>query len=718
MKIRDRSTLNLFDSVRSDATAPIRVWVDPDEPTGDNFAGGGGAKLGIVQAFEELKLERRAQDVAVNHWPAALAMYAANHPRCKIHCEDVRNVNPLLASGGKRYALAWFSPTCIFFSQARGGELDPDEATSVRGLASVMVDWARSDAKPRVSCLENVKQFRDWGPLHRQHTGKCSPEVALGRGKYSKKRKRIVPKCLKGCCYGKPIKARKGEFYRQFEADLRKCYRFVEWRVLKAHHYGAPTSRERGFLIASDEPVIWPEPTHGPGRQPVRTAAECIDWSIECPSIFERSNPLKEKTLARIRAGIERFVFGAARPFIVPTSHGGEPNRAWSVDEPAHTIAGNRSDQNLVEPIVVRAAHGEVDASGKRRGNGAHAVREPIGTVTTSNEFAIAAPLVMKAKTYGGGGNDAKPATEPLGTVTTSKRGEHAIATPTLVRYNGQRDGEARGQRLDEPASTLDTSRRLAIATPVLAHIGNGEREGQAPRCYDVQKPLGTICAQGEKHGLALPVLVKNYSERETGGFAGGQPIDKPAPTITQRDHNSIAAVSAVKLRGTDDAHVNAPASLDEPLDTISAGGRHHALTAAYLLRYNGSSTGQEPTKPISTIDTRDRFALVTLTMEREVRRKAKRVAKFLGYDAPIVLEIDGEQWILVDIGFRMLVARELFRCQGFPDTWIIDLEFEGKPLSKTAQIKCCGNSVPPQLAKAVAMAAIRTIRYEERRAA
>lgn len=595
MKIRDRSTLSLFDSMHTNADrAPITVWVDPDDPNGDSFAGGGGAKLGITNAYEKRGLVRRAQDVAVNHWPEALAMYAANHPNCRIYCEDVTLVDPVKASGGRRYALAWFSPTCIFFSQARGGPLDAEEATKVRGLAHVMVDWAKSEARPRVSCLENVKQFEQWGPLHRQHGGKCSHEAANDNGTVDRKGK-ATPKCLKGCCYGRPIKARKGEFFRQFVEELRSCYRYVSWRVLKAHHYGAPTSRERFFLIASDKPVTWPEPTHGPGLKPYRTAAECIDWSIPCPSIFDRATPLVETTLDRIRAGMHRFVFGVDRPFIVHVTHGG---RARDIDQPAPTVTG-------------------------------------------------------------------------------ANRGE------------------------------------LGIYTPIMTHVGNGERPGQEPRAYSVMRPCNTIVAEGIKQGLAMPVLVKGYSERE-GGFAGAQPINKAIGTITQRDHHWLAMLNLLKLRGTSASHVAASAApLDEPIQTIAAQGLHYAMQACYMIRYNGTSEGQPIDRPLSTIDTRDRFALVTLQLEQSITDRAARVAKFLGYDAPIVIEIDGEQWVLVDIGFRMLGAPELFLCQGFPPTYKIDVLYKGKPLSKTAQIKCVGNSVPPQLAEAVAGAAIDTIEYE-----
>lgn len=667
MKVRPQ--LQLFNADR----APLTIWIDPDEPDGDNFAGGGGARCGLKQAYADLGIVRRGESIAVNHWPEALAMYSENHPECRVFCEDIVKVDPVAASGGKRYALAWFSPTCIFFSQAKGGPLDAS-ATKVRGLAWIAVSWAASLARPRVICLENVKPFLKWGPLHRTHSSGCSDELAAARGTTCKKGK-LKPKCLKHCNYLRPIKSRIGSLFNAFIARLGKYYRYVSWRVLKACDYGSPTSRERLFLIASDTPADWPEPTHGPRRaKPWRTAAECIDWSIECPSIFGRAKALAEKTLARIRAGIERFVFGAARPFIVHVTHGA---RDHDVDAPAPTVTG-----------------------------------------ANRGELGVVSPLVLKAKTYGGGGNEAHGADVPLGTITTSKRGEHAVATPVVVRYNGQRDGEARGQRADEPLSTIDTARRLAIATPYLVHRSNGERgatettKAQEPRAYDALKPLGTIVAQGQKHALAVPVLVKNYGERE-GGFAGGQRMNAPIGTITQRDHHSIALLNLLKLRGTSDAHVNASAcAVDEPLDTISASGTHFGAQAAYLIRYNGASGPESLTKPLSTIDTRDRFALVTLTMEHEVSERAMRVARFLGYDAPIVLEIDDVQWILVDIGFRMLVARELFLCQGFPPEYRIDLKFRGKPLTKTAQIKCVGNSVPPQLARAVGMAAIRTIEY------
>lgn len=179
MKVR--SQLHLFRDEPD--PAPLRVWVDPDEPDADNFAGGGGASLGIRQAYQEIGIERRAPVIAVNHWPEALAMYSANNPGCRVFCEDILKVDPVVASGGKRIAYAHFSPTCIFFSQAAGAALDAEEAAHPRRLANVAITWAASLVRPRAMSLENVKPFMQWGPLHRQHTaGNARPGRALWAG--------------------------------------------------------------------------------------------------------------------------------------------------------------------------------------------------------------------------------------------------------------------------------------------------------------------------------------------------------------------------------------------------------------------------------------------------------------------------------------------------------------------------------------------------------
>lgn len=225
----------------------------------DNFAGGGGASTGLELALG------RAVDIAINHDPAAIAMHRANHPDTKHYIEDVWAVDPLEATGGKPVGLAWFSPDCKHFSKAKGGT--PVEK-KIRGLAWVVLKWA-AKVRPRVIMLENVEEFKGWGPVRK----------------------------------GKPIKSKKGQTFQLWRSQLESLGYKVESRELRACDYGAPTVRKRLFIIArcDGRPIVWPEPTHGDPEQlevrvgllnPWRTAAEIIDWSIPCPSIFERKKPL------------------------------------------------------------------------------------------------------------------------------------------------------------------------------------------------------------------------------------------------------------------------------------------------------------------------------------------------------------------------------------------------------------------------------------------
>jgi DNA (cytosine-5)-methyltransferase 1 len=543
-----------------------------DEVVADNFAGGGGASLGIELALG------RSPDLAVNHDAEAIAMHAANHPTTRHYRESVWEVDPIAACQGKSCALAWFSPDCKHHSKAKGGK---PRDQKIRGLAWVAITWAHR-VKPRVIALENVEEFREWGPLHR--TGERA---------------------------GKPIAARKGETFRAFVRKLERLGYVVEHRLLRACDYGAPTTRRRLFLIArcDGRPIVWPAPTHGKGGEllglkPYRTAAECIDWSIPCPSVFERDRPLADKTLARIARGIRKFVLGAGRPFLVPVNHGGpgrKDHRVHDIDAPAPTITGQ-----------CRGSH------------------------------ALVSPVIVKAKTHGGGGNDAMAADEPLRTITASKRGEFAVAVPYLV------------------------------------HRSNGERPGQAPRIYDPQRPLGTVVAQGNKHALCTAFIAKHYGGNEGSGTSPTAPVD----TITTQDHHAVVATHLIKFQGTSEQHLNASASgMDEPVPAITAQGGKLAQVAAFLVRYNGTGDAEPIDQPAGTLTTKPRFGLATVT-------------------------IDGELYTIVDIGMRMLTPRELFLCQGFPPDYKINLVGpRGKKLTATAQIRMCGNSVCPPVAAAIVRA-------------
>lgn len=496
-----------------------------DELVIDLFAGGGGASTGIEQAMG------RHVDIAVNHDPEAVSLHQANHPQTLHYVSDVFEVEPRAVTQGQRVGLLWASPDCTFHSKARGGKpfRDRNKARRRRGLAWVVCRWAR-EIKPRVIALENVEEFQHWGPLLDD---------------------------------GKPCPERRGLTFRRWVAQLRNLGYAVEWRELRACDYGAPTIRKRLFLVArcDGQPIVWPEPTHGPGRKPYRTAAECIDWSLPCPSIFERERPLAEATLRRIAHGIRRYVIEAAKPFIVPVTHQG--------DLRVH-------------------------------------------------------------------GTDA-----PLRTITTAQRGEFALCSPTLVQ------------------------------------TGYGERPGQAPRVPGLDKPLGTA-VDGQKHALVAAFLAKAYGGNNP---TDGQALPRPIGTVTTQDHHHLVTSNLAKLRGT-----SSSAATDEPLGTISAQGTHHAEVRALLTKFYGQGgQDQDLRDPLHTIPTHDRFALVTVA---------------------------GEVYAIADIGMRMLQPRELYRAQGFPDTYQIERGADGRVLSKAAQVRMCGNSVCPPLARAIVAA-----NYSERQA-
>lgn len=600
----------------------------PEELIVDLFAGGGGASLGIELAIG------RSPDIAINHDPEAIAMHAANHPNTKHYCESIWDVDPKEAVGGRDVGLAWFSPDCKHFSKAKGGK--PVDK-KIRGLAWNVVRWAR-EVRPRLIFVENVEEFSGWGPL---------------------------------LANGKPCPFRKGTTFRRWLSQLRKLGYRIEHRELRACDYGAPTTRKRLFLVArcDNRPIVWPEPTHGPGRTPYRTAAECIDWGLPCPSIFGRKRPLAHNTLRRTARGIRRYVLEAANPFVVRIGHTG---------------------------------HGD---SGKLRG-----LDEPLSTVTSKNEHLLVTPTILPLTHQGE--RRSHPLDEPLPTVTGAHRGELALAAPVLVELgHGDHSGrERRPVDLHEPLGTQHAGgNKYALAAPTLIQTGYGERPGQAPRCLDLHKPLGTVVGD-QKHALVAAFLGKQYGGNES--TTGGTSLQDPIDTITSVDHHSLVtchlqrdfgksigsdageplgaitaggggksalvATHLVKLRGGLDTHANTAQDLREPVPTITAGGTHLAEVRAFLIKYYGTAEGQGLGEPLHTITTQDRFGLVT---------------------------VEGEDYLISDIGLRMLSPRELFLAQGFPLNYQIEVRHGFKLLSKTAQVRMCGNSVCPPVAMALVMA-------------
>jgi DNA (cytosine-5)-methyltransferase 1 len=418
----------------------------------DNFAGGGGASTGIEMATG------LSVDIAINHDPAAIGMHKANHPDTEHYCESVWDVDPVKAVKGRKVGLAWFSPDCKHFSKAKGGK--PVEK-KIRGLAWIAVKWAIA-VKPRVIMLENVEEFKTWGPLKDN---------------------------------GYPDENQKGMTFQSFIKALESLGYKVEFKELRACNYGAPTIRKRFFMIArcDGKPIVWPKPTHGnpnnlevqAGKlKPWRTASEIIDWNISTPSIFNRNKPLSDNTLRRIARGIQRFVIDNPKPFIVrigQTGFGGD-RLQYGIDKPLTTIT-TKAEHCLVNPVLIQMGYG--DSEGKRVLD----LKKPLGTITAGgNKFAIATAFI--AKNYGGNYNG--PGTnmvEPLGTVTT--KDHNALVTAFVAQHFGTSTGHG----LEKPLNTVTAVNKASLVTAFLTKY-YGSDIGQ-----DVNEPLHTVTTK-DRFGL------------------------------------------------------------------------------------------------------------------------------------------------------------------------------------------------------------------------
>jgi len=446
----------------------------------DNFAGGGGASCGI-----ELALGRHV-DIAINHDPEAVAMHAMNHPQTEHHCESVWDVDPLALAKGRPVGLAWFSPDCKHFSKAKGGK---PRDKKIRGLAWVAMRWAAL-VRPRVILLENVEEFQTWGPV---------------------------------LADGQPCAKRKGDTFRSFVRQLQEKGYAVEWRELRACDYGAPTIRKRLFLIArcDGKPIVWPEPTHGAPdsaavrakkRKSWRTAAECIDWSIPCPSIFERTRPLAEATQRRIARGLRRYVIDAAEPFVV--------------NLPAMTMA----------PIVTECAN----ASGQRSFRADEPLRTQCAEVK-GGHFALASATLVQTG-YGerpGQAPRAPGLDKPLGTAVAGGV-KHALVAAFLAKhYGGNYDGPGVG--LNEPTSTITTADHHALVSAQL--VGCGGRAGQS-RPRDISEPMQTITSKGDT-AIATSHLVKVHAflQKYYGNEKDGVEVREPMHTIPCVDRFGLVMV-------------------------------------------------------------------------------------------------------------------------------------------------------------------------------
>jgi DNA (cytosine-5)-methyltransferase 1 len=528
----------------------------------DLFAGGGGMSLAFERAFG------RSPDIAVNHNDDALSMHRMNHPQTRHFVADVFEVCPRTVTQGRPVGWLHGSPDCTHHSQAAGGQ---PRSKKIRGLGWVLPRWA-GQVRPEVISMENVKQMLKWGPLVAKRdpaTGRCLKRVVDAKGKttwaVADKGERVPVQDQ----YLVPDKKREGQTWCRFVATFDALGYRWDYRVRCAADAGGHTTRTRLFFIARRDghPITFPEPKFfkepKKGQRRWKPAADCIDFSLPCRSIFERERPLAEATMKRIATGIRKFVLDNPKPFIVNMAHGGK-----------------------VEDI-----------------------RQPISTIATENG------------------------------------GCRALVAPTLVQ------------------------------------TGYGEHEGQAPRVMDIEQPLGTVVGTG-KHAVGTAILVG------TGGpeYAGkpSSPSD-PMGTVLTENHRALATAYLMQANGgfnTTPGH-----AADEPFSTVTNSGSQQQLVtailspteeagalrvAAFLMRYYGQG-GQwsDLGDPLTTITTKDRMALVTVT-------------------------IAGTPYVIVDIGLRMLEPRELYNANDFPADYIIDRGHDGRRFSKSTQVRMVGNSVDP----------------------
>lgn len=616
----------------------------------DNFAGGGGASTGIEMAIG------RSVDIAINHDPNAIAMHTTNHPDTLHYCESVFDIDPVAATAGRPVGLAWFSPDCTHFSKARGSAPVKKE---IRGLAWIVVRWALA-TRPRVILLENVVEFKTWGPLLIDADGTRQPDPARSGETFAA----FVGMLSDGVAANHPALEECCEFLG-ITLDSEPAQRLVrglgynvDHRELRADNYGTPQRRKRFFMVirCDGQPIVWPKPTHGDPKsrevqagqlQPWRTAADCIDWSITSTSIFERKKPLAVNTLRRVAKGLWRHVLTNAEPFIV----------------------GAGGPEYSGKPV---------------------AINQPFGTVATENHRAVVTPVLTPFINEHANASNQRtmPIDEPMRTLCAQVKGGHfSVVTPTMIPMRGTNEHQLFGHSIERPLSTVTASgAHHALITASLVDMGHGESCGTGARRWSdgirsLETPLNTVTASAAPSALTTALF-----EQANGGFYDG------------------------------DGH-----AADTPISTLTSSGSNQWLVTAYLIKYYSSGgQWQRADEPLHTITAKDRAGVVEIikipadSLSTELREKARSCAALLHSHLPehfpepvemVLMAYRGIWWVLVDITLRMLQAPELYAAQGFPDWYVIGMDYRGVRHTKTAQVARCGNAVPPQFAEALVRA-------------
>ncbi|SBL22951.1 putative site-specific DNA methylase [Raoultella ornithinolytica] len=567
--------------------------------------------------------------------------------------------------------------------------------------------------------LENVEEFKTWGPL-------LAAEMRPDPARVGETFKAFVGMLTKGIPADHPALVECCEFLElstnseQAQSLIAGLGYDVDYRELRACDYGAPTIRKRFFMVMrrDGQPILWPQVTHGDPKSsvvqagklaPWRTAAECIDWSIAARSIFDRKKPLAENTLKRIARGIQRFVIDSADPFIVKCNHTTTRGkydcfRGQSLDDPLQTITKTHG-YAIAVPHLTKF----------RTGATGQPVTDPIPTVTAGtskrpggNGHALGiveAGLVPFLAGNGGSEYQAKPQPLDKPAHTILKESRACIVAPVIARQFGG----SIGHRVDEPSATITAGGggKSQLVVPTLIQMGYGERPGQAPRVPGLDKPLGTVVAGGGKHAVVGAFLAKHYGGNYSGAGVG---LDEPSHSVTTVDHHALVTAQIVGVGGR--AGQSRPRDVSEPLQTMTTKA-DAAIVSSHLVKLRGTCRdGQRADEPMPTITAGGQHVgevKTTLAVEDYDEERAQQVLAFLreycGEDSTGLVDIDGVTFRIVDIGMRMLQPHELYRAQGFPEWYIIDRDYRGVKYSKDKQVARCGNAVPPPFAEALVRA-------------
>lgn len=679
------------------------------------FAGGGGSSVGFKMATG------LDPDACFNHWDIACHAHQRHFPLTEHHIAKAFDVDPMTTLAGDDIAFGWFSPDCTDFSKAKG---KAPRSERIRGLAWSVIPWAKL-RRIKVIMLENVEEFAQWGPVYR-----AGPKI------------------------GEPIPSRRGETFRRWKSRLEQIGYVVEWRVLNAADYGAPTTRKRLYLVArcDGRPIVWPARTHAPrkdaealGLKPWVGANTIINWSIDTPSIFMEQDevddlyrrtgqrvrrPLVMATHRRIARGMDRHVIRAKRAFTVSIENrnwGGD--RAFDVADPLGTLTSSKGGQYaLVDPkvaVLTSVGHGDP--------NRAWPVDEPARTQTEKNDKALVAGALVRTNFHSAAArNGVRDPEDPMATQTGD--GGMALASACLVPSYSERPGQSpRCNDIEDPVPTPVPGGNQGRLTA--AHLVR--QFGSAVGGRDIEDPLGASMPQGGRGG-GKDQLVTAFMAQDNRGMPGR---DAEAPVTTQTGRGTQQQLIAAHLDTYYGCDGEAGSDLHEPGRTASGKDRF-SLVASWLEQANTGMIGHDLPAPVSTIVGKGcTQRLIEARLELDggpIGRRAKVLEFFwTHFGVPTQAEwadpigtpearlkfglvlIEGQVWMIVDIGLRMLTPPELAAAMGLPAGFDLATNFFGQAVSKTHQTQMIGNMVsPPPACALIAANCPDLILPEHRRAA